>query len=225
MTIFTPKGLGAWMLVLLLMMSCAPQTRTGRPEGPPTPPSTKGGKSLVPVITRGGPLKGPARPSRIAAVIEAAARGSAATKAGLTMDGPERELRAALAKAKDAEVSRQGNLVTVRLRGEAGFASNSVAVGQGLYAASERLATVLNRYPGTVVRVEGHTDSQGSEAHNLDLSQRRAAAVANLLEQLGLGPSRLEAAGLGESEPVAESDGESGRRLNRRLEIKVAPSP
>lgn len=219
MMIHCRKSLVAGLCALLLV-SCAPQSRIDRE----VTPDSKAGPGTVPVLSDGRPLQSQAKPSRISAAIEAAARGPVVAKAGRMMDGQERELGAALAKAKDVEISRQGNLVTVRLRGEAGFASNSVAVEQGLYAAIERIAVTLDNHPQTVVRVEGHTDSLGSDTYNLALSRRRAVAVQNLLEQLGIDSARLEAAGLGESQPVAANDDEAGRRMNRRLEIKMAPS-
>jgi outer membrane protein OmpA-like peptidoglycan-associated protein len=219
MTTCKPRDLWVGVLILLLLTSCAPQVRNNRE----VTPSSRGGSGMVPVFTN-GPVKHQARPSPIATAIEAAAKGAVAARSGRMMEAEERELRAALAKEQDVEVSRQRALVTLRLRGGAGFDSNSVAVGQALYAASERIATVLSKYPRTVVRVEGHTDSQGSGAYNLDLSRRRAEAVKNLLEQLGISPSRMEAAGLGESQPVAANSDEAGRRMNRRIEIKIAPA-
>lgn len=77
------------------------------------------------------------------------------------------------------------------------------------------------------VRVEGHTDAKGSDAYNLDLSRRRAAAVVAALTDRGVS-TRLVAAGYGESRPVAPNtrdgaDYPAGRQLNRRVEIVVPP--
>jgi OOP family OmpA-OmpF porin len=71
------------------------------------------------------------------------------------------------------------------------------------------------------VEVDGHTDSRGSDAHNLDLSQRRAAAVRQYLVGHGIAPERLEAQGFGESKPVADNDTAHGMALNRRVELNV----
>ncbi len=78
---------------------------------------------------------------------------------------------------------------------------------------SERLAKVR-------VRIEGHTDSQGEENYNLDLSYRRAIAVARALsEEYGIASSRYEVRGFGESQPIASNDSAQGKALNRRVTL------
>ena len=68
--------------------------------------------------------------------------------------------------------------------------------------------------------IEGHTDSDGEEAFNQDLSERRAAAVrAYLTGERGIQASRLESAGFGESKPVAENATPEGKQQNRRVEL------
>jgi len=67
--------------------------------------------------------------------------------------------------------------------------------------------------------VEGHTDSVGSEQYNLALSRRRAASVASALEADGIPSSRITTRGLGEKDPIASNDSESGRERNRRVEV------
>ena len=69
------------------------------------------------------------------------------------------------------------------------------------------------------VRVVGHTDSQGGEAHNDALSLARAASVRRHLESKGVASTRLQAIGRGEREPLAPNDKDYGRALNRRIEI------
>jgi len=72
------------------------------------------------------------------------------------------------------------------------------------------------------VRVEGHTDSIGSDAYNLKLSQRRADSVVNYLTTKGgIAASRLEAVGYGESRPIATNATAAGRAKNRRVEFNV----
>lgn len=91
-------------------------------------------------------------------------------------------------------------------------------------SAQQRLDTVaqaLAAYPDRSIRVEGYTDSQGSDATNQELSQRRADAVRTYLEQHGVEPGQLRAVGRGESNPVASNDTADGRATNRRVEIVV----
>jgi outer membrane protein OmpA-like peptidoglycan-associated protein len=72
------------------------------------------------------------------------------------------------------------------------------------------------------VRVEGFTDSQGSDDYNYTLSERRAAAVQRALIDQGIAPDRVEARGYGESFPVASNDSAAGRQLNRRVEVVIS---
>jgi len=103
------------------------------------------------------------------------------------------------------------------------FDYNSSVIKPGAYSELERVAQVLNRYPQTRIRIEGHTDSNGSEPYNLDLSQRRAEAVKDALIVRNVDPSRLETIGLGEAQPVAGNDTESGRQQNRLVRMVIAP--
>lgn len=84
-----------------------------------------------------------------------------------------------------------------------------------------RLAAYVREYPDRNVVVEGHTDSQGSDSYNADLSARRAQAVSSYLVQQGVDPARLVAQGFGERHPVASNDSAAGRQQNRRVEMLV----
>ena len=90
----------------------------------------------------------------------------------------------------------------------------------------KNVAAVLLAHPELgLVRVEGHTDSDGPEAYNQGLSQRRSEAVVDVLvNQYGIARSRLNPVGYGESRPVASNDTAEGRAENRRvmatLEVK-----
>ncbi|MDP2599514.1 MAG: OmpA family protein [Deltaproteobacteria bacterium] len=81
---------------------------------------------------------------------------------------------------------------------------------------------VLHQYPNIrKMRIEGHTDNIGSDAYNEKLSQKRAESVRQYLIAKGIAPERLEAAGYGESTPVATNDTELGRAKNRRTEFTI----
>lgn len=85
----------------------------------------------------------------------------------------------------------------------------------------QEIARVLNQDPNTRVLVKGHTSSEGGDAYNQALSDRRAYAVKNCLVAERIEPGRITAVGLGSSLPVASNDTESGRMLNRRVEIEI----
>jgi outer membrane protein OmpA-like peptidoglycan-associated protein len=85
----------------------------------------------------------------------------------------------------------------------------------------DEAANQLGQVPSARVRVEGHTDSTGSDAYNQSLSERRAGSVRDYLVGKGVDAGRLSTAGYGESQPVADNATAEGRALNRRVELKV----
>lgn len=84
----------------------------------------------------------------------------------------------------------------------------------------KELVSILNDYPELNMIIEGHTDSRGDEAKNMDLSQRRADSVKAYLVKKGLSSSRFTTMGYGETLPVADNKTNAGRKLNRRVELK-----
>ncbi|HOP52272.1 MAG TPA: OmpA family protein [Synergistales bacterium] len=83
----------------------------------------------------------------------------------------------------------------------------------------QHIVTLMMKNPELRIEVQGHTDSQGSDDYNLDLSQRRAETVVEYLSLFGVAEDRLTARGYGESEPVDTNDTEAGRVKNRRVEL------
>ncbi len=81
----------------------------------------------------------------------------------------------------------------------------------------------MTQYHKTTVIVSGHTDSSGSEELNQVLSERRANAVKNILQQDGVVSSRITTVGFGESSPIADNSTIYGRQLNRRVTLKITP--
>jgi len=83
----------------------------------------------------------------------------------------------------------------------------------------DRLAQALKDNPNTKVKIEGYTDSRGSDSYNQDLSERRAQVVADALQMRGVPADRYQVEGLGKEYPVASNDTPAGRQQNRRVEI------
>lgn len=83
----------------------------------------------------------------------------------------------------------------------------------------DRVAQLLRDKSVSQVLLEGHSDSVGNEAFNLNLSERRAQVVRTALIKRGVPAERIKAVGLGASRPIAPNDSETGRKLNRRVEI------
>jgi outer membrane protein OmpA-like peptidoglycan-associated protein len=207
------------VLVSIICVSCAPpQTKTGKGAAY----GAAGGAVAGAII---GQAAGRDTQSTLAgAAIGAAAGGLAGAGVGKMMDDQERDMRDALAASDAAAVRREGDLLAISLKGDVTFDHDSATVRPGLYSEIDRIANVLIKYPQTVIRVEGHTDSTGSESYNMNLSQRRADAVKNLIVQRGLSTARIETMAYGETMPVADNSTETGRAMNRRVEIKVAPT-
>jgi len=85
----------------------------------------------------------------------------------------------------------------------------------------ELLLNFLEAKPKVKIEIAGHTDSQGNDAYNLDLSQRRAESVMQYLINHGIKANRLTAVGYGETSPISDNDTAEGRQLNRRTEIVI----
>lgn len=83
----------------------------------------------------------------------------------------------------------------------------------------DKIVAVLKAKPDWKLKIEGHTDSTGGDAHNQQLSQSRAESVKSYLVAGGVDGARLSTAGLGSSKPVAGNESESGRAQNRRVEL------
>lgn len=110
-----------------------------------------------------------------------------------------------------------GTTLTLR---DVRFATNSAELQATHQTELDQLVELLA--PGTErIRITGHTDATGAAALNLELSERRAAAVKDYLVARGIDAARLVTAGRGAAEPVASNDTEEGRALNRRTEITV----
>lgn len=111
----------------------------------------------------------------------------------------------------------------VRIPVADGFASGKAEMRPSLGLALDALTPILIAHPELAVQVIGHTDSQGSEMYNLQLSIARAETVAESLRRRGVPLERLSADGLGEADPLFSNASESSRARNRRVELWLRP--
>ncbi len=135
----------------------------------------------------------------------------------------EERAQAALESLREvATVREEARGVVITLDGAVLF---TTAQSELLPTAERRLATVaatLKDYEQNKrLRIEGHTDSRGTEEFNMQLSRERAQSVADHLAENGVDRSRMEIVGMGESRPIASNDTPEGRANNRRVEITV----
>ncbi len=125
------------------------------------------------------------------------------------------------AEAKPAPKPLKAKVETANLSGVSLFNTGSDALNAAGLEAMEGLYSKLDAYKGvTDISVIGHTDSRGTEANNLDLSERRAANIAALL-QARYGDAKIVSKGMGESSPIASNDTAEGRQQNRRVEVQI----
>lgn len=109
----------------------------------------------------------------------------------------------------------------IELKQKIHFAFNKATILPDSFGLLEEVASALKDHPKIKVRIEGHTDSKGSDTYNLKLSDARAKSVRDFLIQRGVSPDRMIAIGYGESRPIADNETEEGRQMNRRVEFFI----
>lgn len=141
---------------------------------------------------------------------------------GHYMDKQEAKLRAEL-QGTGVSVTRMGDNITLNMPGNVTFATDSSDLRPAFFGVLNSVGKVLTEYDQTVVEVAGHTDSTGSDSHNMGLSQRRANTVGEYLYTQGIMDQRVITVGMGEHYPVADNGTPEGRQMNRRVEITLVP--
>jgi outer membrane protein OmpA-like peptidoglycan-associated protein len=164
----------------------------------------------------------------------AAAQAQVATAQAQAADAQAQALAAQQQAAQLAERSSRLEAILVELHAQKTERGMVVTIGDVLFATDRaeltangaatvrKLAEVMAQNPDRTVLVEGFTDSTGTAAHNKDLSERRAASVAQALTGLGVPRERVAMRGYGEAYPVASNDSANNRQLNRRVEIVLS---
>ena len=120
-----------------------------------------------------------------------------------------------------AEVEEGENLVLLRLSAEHAFAVGSAELSEQTAQQLEGYAQVFEDYGLSLLEISGHTDNTGSARLNLQLSELRARSVAERLQASGLDPVRMVVEGRSDTQPLADNASPEGRRMNRRVEIRV----
>lgn len=152
------------------------------------------------------------------AAIGAVVGGIAGNRIANYMDQQERDLQTVAAHSDAMSVARTQDVLTATFKGDVMFDFDSAAIKPGALSQLDSVARVLNQYPQTAIRVEGHTDASGSEEYNQRLSERRAEAVKSALIQRNVHQARIQSAGYGETLPISSSPA-----VNRRVNIVIVP--
>ena len=138
------------------------------------------------------------------------------------MDEQQRKLEEATA-GTGIEVDRVGDQIQLTMPSNVTFTVNSATIQPGFYGPLNDVAATLVQYDSTAVDIIGHASSDGADDYNLTLSQQRAQAVRTYLIGKGTQAVRINAIGMGESQPIADNATAEGRAANRRVEILLTP--
>ena len=155
------------------------------------------------------------------AIIGAVVGGTVGAVIGHQMDQQAKELEQNI---PGATVERVGEGIQVTFESGLLYDFDSDRVKPTAQANLRTLASSLEKYPGSNLLIVGHTDSQGSDDYNMELSQRRASSAAQYLVSQGVEASRIRTLGLGETEPVVPNDSEANMAKNRRVEVAIYAS-
>jgi len=141
---------------------------------------------------------------------------------GAYMDKQEAKLRAQL-QGSGVSVTRAGNDLILNMPGNVTFKTASADLNASFFKVLDSVALVLKEFDKTTIDVEGHTDSDGSDQYNQQLSLNRANSVGTYLQSQGVNGQRIVAFGAGEARPIAPNTTPDGKQQNRRVELKLQP--
>lgn len=155
------------------------------------------------------------------AIIGAVVGGVAGAIIGHQMDQQAEELEQNI---PGATVERVGEGINVTFASGLLFDFDSDVIRGEARENLDELAASLEEYDDSDLLIVGHTDAKGTESYNQDLSERRSQAARRYLASRGVDSARIDIRGRGEYEPVASNETESGRQLNRRVEVAIYAS-
>lgn len=155
-----------------------------------------------------------------ATLIGAAVGGAAGAGLGYYFDNQESKLRAEL-QGTGVGIKRIGDSIKLIMPGNITFATGSADINSNFYSVLNSVAKVFKEYKKTNIAVKGYTDSTGDASKNQILSQNRANSVSNYLAAQGIARQRLQAFGMGSSNPIVSNEISEGREKNRRVEIEI----
>ncbi len=117
---------------------------------------------------------------------------------------------------------REGNHLLIRLK-SVGFASGRSELPESSLAILAKVSEVAHSLNATGIKVEGHTDSTGTEKQNIAVSTARASAVATYFKSNGFDQINVHSQGYGFEKPIATNKSKEGRAQNRRVDVIITP--
>lgn len=140
---------------------------------------------------------------------------------GLYLDNKEKKLREQMA-GTGVDVSRNPDgSVQLIMPGSITFDTNKSNIKPNFYGTLNKVAQTLAEDNKSAILITGYTDNTGNDSINIPLSQARAQSVKNYLSSQGVSSSRIDAQGLGSSNPIASNATAAGKEQNRRVEISI----
>ncbi len=213
-----PRTLAALALGASLLATAGCGIVPGGNRPPPLQPVMMA--PVAPAYIQGDVIGGQA--ARVKKARAAGLRPLAPAAVGDYVNRQEIELRRQTA-GTGVDVLRSGELLLLRLPATGTFDVGQSAIRPQAMSTLAEIGLTLKRFNQTLVDVLGHSDSTGTAASNQTLSQRRAEAVAAQLRARGVVAGRVATRGYASAHPIADNASESGRTLNRRVEIKLVP--
>jgi outer membrane protein OmpA-like peptidoglycan-associated protein len=204
------KALCILLLALLVAWSCGCASMTARDKG-----LIIGGASGA---VLGGIIGDRAGNTAAGAILGAVVGGATGAVIGNYMDKQAAEMQQDIQGAK---IERIGEGIKITFASGILFDVGKSDLRPDAQENIANLAAILIKYEDTNILIEGHTDSDGSEDYNLQLSERRARAVQSYLAQNGVTNARISIMGYGESQPIADNATVEGKQANRRVEVAV----
>ena len=216
MKFFNTTNIAAFFITSTMMLTSCEAVKNANNQQKGTVIGTAAGAVIGGVL---GNNLGKGKNAPAGAVLGGIVGGVAGNVIGRNMDKQAKEIKETL---PGAEVERVGEGIKVTMKENmVNFGFDSSDLTTAAKANLDKLAQVLKNNMDTNINIYGHTDSKGTDAYNLSLSERRAAAVKNYLVSQGVSSSRMFTMGVGEKEPVASNDTDAGRAENRRVEFAI----
>ncbi len=216
MKIFNTTNIAAFFITSTMMLTSCEAVKNANNQQKGTVIGTAAGAVIGGVL---GNNLGKGKNAPAGAVLGGIVGGVAGNVIGRNMDKQAKEIKETL---PGAEVERVGEGIKVTMKENmVNFGFDSSDLTPAAKANLDKLAQVLKNNMDTNINIYGHTDSKGTDAYNLSLSERRAAAVKNYLVSQGVSASRMFTMGVGEREPIASNDTDAGRAENRRVEFAI----
>jgi outer membrane protein OmpA-like peptidoglycan-associated protein len=211
--------LGAAMVAAVGLAGCT----TIDPQTGQTVPNRAATGAIIGAIGGAATNTSDGKQTRNNAILRAGIGAIAGGAVGAYMDAQEKKLRAQMAGTGVGVTRTAENEITLNMPSDITFDFDRATVKPEFRSTLGSVAGTLRDYPSTTVDVIGHADSTGRDDYNMDLSLRRASAVAQAMTDQGVQPQRIAAQGRGSQQPVASNATTDGRAKNRRVEIKLHP--